>query len=288
MLIENRNQPILIVGSGYVGSYLAQQLVAAGNRVYTFNRSGKSGVEGAIALQGDSTKPETLAVLPDDVQAAVYAVAAGSHSDEAYKSAYVQGLTNIVEALRKRAPKLKRLLFTSSTSVYNQDEGEWIDEGSPAETEGFTGHRMREAEAVCLGSGYEAAVVRLSGVYGPERHRMIEEVRSGQAVCYPGEPRYSNRIHRDDCAGALQHLLFLPEIQKVYVGSDSEPADRSEILRWIARQLELPEPRVVTGSAEAGHKFGTNKRLSNRRLLASGYTFRYPTFRDGYSELIRS
>ena len=163
---------------------------------------------------------------------------------------------------------------------------EWVDEISPTEPTDFSGIRVLEGERLLLDSQLPATVVRLGGIYGPGRARLIESVRNGLAVCADGPPSYTNRIHRDDCAGALRHLMNLPNPDRLYVGVDQEPAEQSAVLRWLATQLGVSPPRVEPSSEPHARRHHSNKRCRNTRLVACGYAFRYPTFREGYTALL--
>ncbi len=194
---------------------------------------------------------------------------------------------------RARDPTLippRRFFFVSSTAVYAQDGGEWIDEGSPAEATHFRARLLLEGEAlVRAATSPETAtiVLRLSGIYGPGRTRLIDLVRSGRATYPPGPPRYANRIHRDDAAGALAHLLRLPAPAPLYLGVDDAPVDLAEVLTFLAVELGAPLPRLEEAPAEGGPE-RASKRCSNALLHATGYRFRYPTYREGYGALLRS
>jgi nucleoside-diphosphate-sugar epimerase len=130
--------------------------------------------------------------------------------------------------------------------------------------------------------------LRLAGIYGPGRTGALDRARR-----YPlseeaeGTPTYTNRIHRDDCAGALQHLMLLDRPDPLYLGADHEPSTPDSIARWLAenhpeaREKESPETGASGRSSGA-----TNKRCSNARLVGSGYTFIYPTFRQGFASLL--
>jgi nucleoside-diphosphate-sugar epimerase len=135
-----------------------------------------------------------------------------------------------------------------------------------------------------LASGLPATVLRLGGIYGPGRTRLVDEVRSGRAVCADGAPVYTNRIHRDDAAGALRHLLGPCCADGVWLGVDHEPAERCTVLDWLADRLGVARPRRVPPE-EAARERGGSKRCSSAKLVGSGYRFRYPTFREGYAAL---
>jgi nucleoside-diphosphate-sugar epimerase len=243
----------------------------------------------------DLTDPGTLRNLPDGLEFVVYTAAPDRLDEGAYRSTYVHGLSHILDALRRQGQKARRIFFTSSTVVYAQSAGEWVDETSPTAPVHFAGVLMLEAEHVVLNGPFPATVLRLGGIYGPGRVGLIERVRRGEAVCAPGPPVYTNRIHRDDCAGALLHLLSLPQPEGLYLGVDDEPAEECAVLRWLADRLGVPPPRVensTPGGAQRRRgpprprRRAGNKRCRNTKLVASGYVFRYPTFRDGYGALL--
>jgi nucleoside-diphosphate-sugar epimerase len=249
---------------------------------------------GVEPLAGDVTEPASLeaalATLPGAPDGVVYAVSAAGFSDAAYASAYVDGLGNVLGALERADRLPARFLFVSSTGVYGDAGGDWVDETTPPEPAGFSGRRLLEGERLLLeraGESLRPAVVRFGGIYGPGRTRLIDQVRSGEARCPDGPPVWTNRIHRDDCAGVLAHLLDLPDedLATVYVGVDTEPAPRSEVLRWIARRLGVEEPPRVPADEAPSRRRGT-KRCSSARLQATGYRFRFPTFREGYDDVI--
>lgn len=295
--------PILIAGCGYVGTQLAQLLIAERHDVYALRRTHTPIADNVKLVQADLANPDTLQALPPNLDCVAYTAAADASNDAAYERAYVTGLRNLIDALRVGSPQVRRIVFTSSTGVYEQSNGEWVDESSPTEPASFTGTRLLEGERLVYESGFPATVLRLGGIYGPGRSRLIEMVRAGAAACTSGPPQYTNLIHRDDCAGALRHLLFLddaghPETAmaapggytrnaSIYIGVDCEPVDRNELLRWIADQLGIPHPPIKDGDEIKSHRPRGNKRCRNQKLLHSGYTFRYPTFREGFGKLIR-
>ena len=213
-----------------------------------------------------------------------YTAGADHRSEAGYRSAYLQGLGNLIRVLRGQSPPVRRLFFTSSTGVYAQSGGEWVDEDSPAAASHYRGRLLRAAEQVLLGGPIAGTVLRVAGIYGPGRQRLIDSVRRGEACCFEGPPRYLNHIHRDDCAGALAHLMGLDNPRPLYLLVDHEPAEQCQVLRWIAGRLKVPAPPRV--SPEAGKPARGTKRCRNTRLADSGYAFRYPSFREGYEALL--
>ena len=275
---------VLIAGCGYVGSALGAALVADGDVVFGLRRRVVSLPAGVQPIEADLAVAKTLRDLPAGLDFVIYSASPAGPDDALYRTAYVEGLGRLLDALAVQHQSPRRVFLLSSTSVYGQEKGEWVDETSPTQPRDFRGRRLLEAEGLLAASGRPATVVRLGGIYGPQRGGMIERVRSGRAVFARGGPHYTNRIHRDDCAGALRHLMRLPSPESLYLGVDCEPAEDATVLRWLAGAIGAPEPRVQADTGEPER--GNNKRCRNERLLASGYSFRYPTFREGYAALL--
>jgi nucleoside-diphosphate-sugar epimerase len=277
---------ILIAGCGYVGTALGLRLAATGHVVWGLRRSAEGLPPGIRSVEADLTAPETLQKLPPELDAVFYTAAPNGSDEAAYRAIYVDGLRYLLDALVRQGQSPQHVLFTSSTAVYAQSTAEWVDETSPTEPRHFSGRRVLEGEKLLLNGPFPATVMRFGGIYGPGRTSLIERVRQGLATCRDGPPLYTNRIHRDDCAGALHHLLSLPQSDSVYLGVDHEPAEHCAVLRWLADQLGAPAPRVAASPATDTRRHRTNKRCRNAKLVASGYVFRYPTFRDGYAALL--
>lgn len=273
---------VLIAGCGYVGTALAARLAAEGTEVFALRRSA-SEIPGVTSIRADLLDVDSLRVLPAGIEHVVYTASADATDDRSYRGAYVDGLRYLLAALDGRP--VRRLLYASSTGVYAQREGEWVDERSPAEPTHFSGARLLEGEQLLRRSAFGSVAVRFAGIYGPGRTRMIDSVRVGEATIPAGPASYSNRIHRDDCAGVLRHLLELEAPQPLYCAVDDEPSESGELYRWMAARLGVAAPRVED---RPRYRYGrtSNKRVRNALLLASGYRFRYPTFREGYGELI--
>lgn len=277
---------VLIAGCGDVGSRLGGLLARRGHGVWGLRRHPENLPEGIEPLAADLTDPVTLQDLPPDLDLVFYTAAAEGRSDEAYRQAYVDGVRHLLEALQEAGQTPQRILFTSSTGVYGQRDGSWVDETSPTEPESFTGRRVLEGEELLAQGPFPAVSLRLGGIYGPGRTRLLDRVRRGEATCPEGPPIYTNRIHSEDAAAALVHLGFLGTVESCYVGVDRRPADLCEVLRFLARRLEAPPPRTVP--AESTDIRRGSKRCSSRRLFDSGFRFVYPTYREGYAEMIEN
>lgn len=276
---------VLIAGCGDLGTEAGLRFAAAGHRVVGWRRSPEKlppeieGVEANLASAG-------LPPIPADTIAVVVAVAADSPTEDAYRAAYVDGLERVLNALKRDAVAPRRVLFVSSTAVYGDAGGGWVDESTTAASGGYSGRILREAEELLHGQFHgtetRGIVLRLGGIYGPARTRLIDQVRGGSAVV-PDQPRYTNRIHRDDAAAAIVHLMTLKSMPSpTYVGVDNYPAELGEVLRFLASELGVPEPPA----GPAGEPRGGNKRCSNALLRSTGFEFAFPSFREGYREVL--
>jgi nucleoside-diphosphate-sugar epimerase len=269
---------VFVVGAGYVGALAAELLAAGGHTVHVGRRT-PTDAPNCHAL--DVLRPETFPAALREAHSVVYCVAADGFSEESYRAAYVTGLRHVLEA----AQGAQRVVFVSSTGVYGQDDGSVVDESSPTEPRSFSGRLLLEGEALVAQARCEATTVRFSGIYGPGRDRLVRLVRSGGPVSRSTREALTNRIHRDDCARVLVHLVERPSVAPVYVGSDEAPTPTGEILDWLAARLGLPPPPVGSDAGDSPQR-GGNKRLSSARLRAEGFQFRYPTWREGFAALL--
>ena len=272
---------ILVAGCGYVGTALGVRLGAEGHRVWGLRRHPDGLPDGVRPLAADLSDPSTLRLLPPDLDVVYYTAGAADRTEAAYRSAYVDGPRHLLEALHRQGQSPRRVVFTSSTGVYAQSGGEWVDEDSPASPSHRGGRQLLAGEQLFLESAFPATVLRLAGIYGPGRTRLVDSLRHGDATYRENPPSYLNLIHRDDCAGALRHLATAACPASLYIGVDYQPVDRGTLLRWLSGVLNTPPPRLV---AEVDGR-RSNKRCRNSRLVASGYPFQYPTFKHGYSAI---
>ncbi len=276
---------VLIAGCGDVGGRLATQLLAAGWEVHGLRRDVSRLPAGVIGVAGDLFNKECPATWPiGAVDYLVYCAAATDHDEAGYRAAYVQGLEHVLEWLGDYGQVPNRLLFVSSSSVYGQQEGEWVDESSPAVAAGYSGRVMLEAEQLALKSGIPASVVRLTGIYGPGREWLLTQVRRGYRVVVE-PPLYANRIHADDAAGLMACLLEADRrgvaLDDVYIGVDDEPAALADVVGWLREYLGVTEWADNDSVRRTG-----SKRCSNARARALGWKPTYPSFREGYAAIL--
>ncbi len=272
---------ILIVGCGDIGSRLGVNLAADGHKVWGLKRNTATLSPQIHPLTGDLAHANTLNLPQEPLDYVFYTAAAGSYSEAQYRIAYVDGVANLLTVLTAAGQQPRRILLVSSTSVYAQQQGEWVDEDSPAEATGFSGRCIREGEALLWRGPYPATVIRFGGIYGPGRTRLIDSVRDGTARCVPGV--YSNRIHSQDCARALQHLMALDEPEPLYLGVDDDPALLCDVLRWLAERLGVDAPPMAEQRDDGEQRQRGNKRCRNARLRESGFEFIYPGYQQGYA-----
>ncbi|MEM7434453.1 MAG: SDR family oxidoreductase [Myxococcota bacterium] len=266
---------VLIAGCGDVGNALGRRLIAEGCAVWGVRRNVSALAEGITPWAVDLTDRGSLASPPTAFDHLFYTASADRRDAESYRAIYVDGLRNLIGALEAAGSPLRRVFFTSSTAVYGQTQGEWVDEGSPTEPARFNGKILLDAEEI-VRQRNGGVSVRLSGIYGPGRTRLLRKVSAGEAIATAS---WTNRIHVEDCAGALHHLLRADTVEPVYVGSDDAPVTMAEVVRWLSGELEVASPRE-------GEATSLNKRCRNALLRRSGYRFAYPTFRDGYAPMV--
>lgn len=276
---------VLIAGCGDVGCRLANQLLPHGWVVHGLRRGISalpSGVNGVAADLFEAHVPQGWPTSAIDYL--VYCATPAERDEAGYRAAYVEGLRHVLSWLAEHGQRPKRVIFVSSSSVYGQQQGEWVDETSATQASGYSGKVMLEAEQVALASGLPASIVRLTGIYGPGRNDLANRVRQGYHVALE-PPLYGNRIHADDAAGLLAHLLQADAqgvtLEDCYIGVDDAPAPLAEVVDWLRDYLS------ITLQAEHGSlRRSGSKRCSNARARALGWAPRYATYREGYTALL--
>jgi len=287
---------VAILGCGYVGLELGRQLRSS-HEVVGVRRSddGITAIEdaGFEAVRADVTDPESLSAVPD-ADWLVFAASSGGRGAEAAREVYVEGLRTAIDHFWSRADPPERLVYTSSTGVYGDHDGAWVDEETPLDPQTEKTEVLAEAERVArerpVEHGGHGAVARFAGLYGPDRYR-LERYLEG-----PVTAGYLNMVHRADAAGAVRHLLTENNREEVVLVVDDEPVEKWAFADWLAEQCDVSFPPKQTTeerladdslSETAKRRIQTSKRCSNDRLRELGYEFEYPTFRDGYRDAVR-
>jgi electron-transferring-flavoprotein dehydrogenase len=265
----------LIAGCGDVGTRAGLLLAEAGWQVTGLRRAGVLPAPMQVH-HADLTNPASLTGLASDIDLLLYLPTPASRDAAGYRAIFVDGLANLLAALPRRP---LRLVFVSSTAVYGEHHGAWADEDTPTRPLGFNGEILLQAERALAACGVPAVIARLAGIYGPGREWMLERVRQG-ATCRPDA--WTNRIHVGDAARLLVHVSQLAQPAPCYLGVDDLPAVECEVMEWLAQRMGVDPPQHGPGAASMA--LG-NKRLSNARLRATGFTFQYPDFRCGYAGL---
>ena len=268
---------VLIAGCGYVGTELGLMLARAGHDVWGLRRSADRIPSPIRAIDADLTDRGSLDAIPEDVDVLVYAASADESDPEAYRAAYVVGPRNLSAVV----PEQVRTVFVSSTAVYGERWGAEVDEDTEPSPGGFRGEILLEAEEQVRETFEGAVVVRASGIYGPDRTRLVRMAESGRQV----DDRWTNRIHRDDLAAIIRHVIGRPSPASTYLASDRRPARLREVLAWIAARLEESDAPDEPESQPSDARL-PGKRCIPRRLLDEGFRFAFPTWREGYAAML--
>jgi nucleoside-diphosphate-sugar epimerase len=270
---------ILLAGAGDLGHRTGQLLAALQHDVWALRRSPAAAQDNALHwLRADLTVADTLHALPPNITHVLYAATPDARDPDRYRRIFVDGLRNVLDALDPDV--LQRFLFISSTAVYGASE-DWQDEDSATAPEGFNGRILVEAEQLrqktLPGKG---GSFRLSGLYGPGRTTLLDQIQQGLAIVPDGPGHWSNRFHIEDAARACAHLLLLPQAQPCYIGTDNHPRPIAELYDALADMLRAPRPARKPAGAPTG------KRLSNARLRDSGFEPAWPDALPAYRALI--
>lgn len=290
---------VAILGCGYVGLELGRQLLKAGHDVVGVRRSedGLIAVEdaGFDAVRADVTDADSLAAVPD-ADWVVFAASSGGRGADAARRVFVEGLETVIERFAARDDAPDRLVYASSTGVYGDHDGDFVDESTPLEPTTEKTRVLAEAEhvarEVARGHGIDGTVARFAGLYGPGRYRLDRYLEG------PVTEGYLNMVHRDDAAGAIVYLLAEGCARdEIVIVADDEPADKWAFADWLAEECDVPHPQKETKeerldsgalSDAARRRILTSKRVSNGYLRSLGYEFRYPTFREGYRAAVEA
>ena len=307
---------ILVIGFGDLGSGLANVLASKGHSIWGAKRNIPQKTQAFMTFNDD-----TLAYITVDVSQpippeffteqwdyVVITLTPSERSTQAYEQVYLQGAKNIAYAFNRYNVEVKRFIWVSSTGVYSQNDGSWVNEFSPTVPLRSTAKILLEAEKV-MENELPSLLLRFSGIYGMNRFALIrkskalaEQYRStehrkdvfGFLDFLRGSERnyWTNRIHRSDCVGALAFLIEQHEsnsqtLPSVLIGSDEKPTSYFEVITWITMSMGwLENPGNSTLEFDAFNP--ESKRCNGNKLRELGYTFHYPSFREGYVAMLKA
>lgn len=267
----------LILGCGYLGRVVSRQSLATGIRVAAVTRSQSDELRslGIEPILGDVTDPTSLKLPAADT--VVHAIGLDRSAGKSMREVYLGGLSNVLDVL----PAPRRFIYISSTSVYGQTNGEWVDEESPTEPAEENGRIVLECERLLRQRIPEAIVLRFAGIYGPDR--LIKRAALEKADPLVTDPdKLINLIHVEDGARAVIAAAERGRPGATYNVADGNPVTRREFYDELSRLLGAPTPRF---ESQAGER--TNRRISNRRMATElDMELSFPDFRSGLREAI--
>lgn len=274
---------LLIVGCGDLGTKVAELLQDNGHQVIGVRQSANQ-IDGVACIQADVTKPLSLEPLRNiKPNILIYCVAANAQSDESYQLHYVEGLRNVLHS-QKNNKNLQHVFFISSTRVYGQVVNTVMNENTKPEPNDFGGQRLLQAEALLNTVECSATVLRLSGIYGQNRLYLLRMVKDSSR--WPIQDRWTNRIHRDDAANFLaflcERVTERKQLEPCYIVTDHMPVKLSEVLGWMAKELNMPSPTFKENEGVSG------KRLANQRMRDTGFSWQYPNYQVGYQAILKN
>ncbi len=285
----------LVIGCGYLGKRVAIAWQERGDEVLVTTRSesrasGLAG-QGFRSLVADITKPTTLNNLPD-VDTVLFSVGFDRSSGLSIREVYVDGLNHTLKALMQ----VGRLIYISTTGVYGQANGESVDETSACEPTRPGGQACLSAEAILRDSHFweQTVILRLAGIYGPERIPNLKGVESGTPIVAP-EHSYLNLIHVDDAVTAVLAATDSAEPPKLYNVSDNQPVLRREYYREAARRIGV-DPRSIefvdNGAQHTAGSSGSKRKSGNKRVCSDAIMhdlqleWRYKNYAEGLASIL--
>ncbi|MDG2501759.1 MAG: sugar nucleotide-binding protein [Porticoccaceae bacterium] len=273
---------ILLAGCGDIGQRTGARLTPS-HQCFGLRRHPQNLPDTITPIVGNMADAKGLEkVLGVGFDVVVVTLTPDQFTEQAYRQSYLAGATALATAINRTELKPKLVIWVSSTSVYGNNKGDWVDEASPTQPTSFSGKLLLEAEQQiqCLPCAH--SIVRFSGIYGPGRTRMLNQIKAG--VGRPAEPQqWSNRIHSEDCAGVLAHLIrrFGDNrlIEPLYLATDCAPVTQHRMRNWLAAQMQIQLTDEIVEQKSI-------RRCSNQRLLDSGYEFIFPSYKEGYTALM--
>ncbi|WP_108124028.1 NAD-dependent epimerase/dehydratase family protein [Saccharospirillum mangrovi] len=261
----------LLAGVGDLNRRVVRRFLERGKQVVGFRRRA---ADPSLGFEQQSLDLATQRWPDVGAAGIVVALSAGERTPEGYRRAYVEPIQQLAASLAHWSQPPKRVVVVSSTRVYGADDGRDMDETSPPEPTDWAGELLLEMEALVADLPVPTVVARLSGLYGPGRDWLRRQARKAD-VEPPARNHWTNRIHIDDAAAALVHLMLdVAEPEACYLVSDRQSAPLFDVLAYL-RELESLPALADTPVIDGG------KQLRADRLAGSGFVWRYPDFRAG-------
>jgi nucleoside-diphosphate-sugar epimerase len=284
----------LLFGCGYLGGRVARLWRDAGHKVYVVTRSAAKGArlaqEGIRPLVADLTDAASLADCdwPSEIDTVLFSVGYDRGSALAIDAVYAQGLANVLAAL---PPRASRFIYISTTGVYGNAGGQWVDEQTPCRPERAGGKASLAAEQALKEHplGARSIILRLAGIYGPGRIPRADQLVVGEPIDAPADG-YLNLIHVEDAAAIVILAEERAPLPRTYVVSDGQPVIRGEYYGELARLLDAPPPQFITPQADspAARRAAGDKRASNQRLIEElAPQLQFPSYREGLADAVR-
>ena len=278
----------LVVGCGYLGQRVARFWRDSGDTVHVVTRSSRQANQwkdqGFLPIVQDITHPQGVDAWPE-AETVLFAVGYDRSSGKTIDDVYVNGLRNVLETL----PVPQRMIYISTTGVYGQTDGQWVDEQSECVPTRAGGIACLRAEQLIENSPFApaAVVLRLAGIYGDGRVPRKNEILAGKPI--PASSGFLNLIHVEDAARIIVEIERCRSASHRYIVSDNQPVLRTDYYAEVARILNAPRPQFDTPDPQspAGLRATTDKRVSARKLIGElKYRFLYPSFREGLRQIL--
>jgi len=291
-------QTKLIIGCGYLGTYVGRLWLEQGHQVYALikspQRASVLSAEGFQVVLADVLDPKSLNGLPAG-HTLLYSVGPGGRRSVSRWGLYRDGLANVLDIV---ARGYDQIALVSSTGVYGISGNNWIDEHTPRKPARESSQALAAAEDLLLESAWRdrAFVFRLGGIYGPDRIPLVSHLRQAQPL--PTSPEaLLNLIHVEDAAAAIDHVLKQKKPPCIVNVVDGHPVMRRDFYSELARLLDVAAPQFGMPSYSDSkdkdlspicYRECATKRVSNAVLVNEcGMVFRYPNYRAGLADIVK-
>ena len=275
---------ILLISCGDVATEAGLRFHAAGHQITAWRRDSSKLPSVFTGFNVDLLEAGSWPQIDPETDLVLFTPVPATRDVTGYERGYLQTAQQLIETLKASCPRLKRLIYVSSSAVLGGSEGQLVNETAPLEPARPTAKVLADTETLLATSGLPLTILRASGIYGPGRTRLIDQMRSGSAQL-PTQSHWTNRIHRDDLAQAIVHVASLGQkAEALYLATDSEPAQLADVYLFLAKELGTKIPETSTEPPTSRN--ASDRRLNNARLLASGFIPRFPSYREGYKSIL--